>query len=84
MRWWRPMRAIFGGEVRVPILWCESGNCIERYSSVLPLDEWDLRERALGAGWRHDASGRLVCPACAWVDSASWASHRPGQASIWR
>jgi hypothetical protein len=64
MRRWRPMRAIIGDEIRTPMLWCEFGNCIARYTSEDALGEHDLRARALSAGWRYDAFGRLACPAC--------------------
>jgi hypothetical protein len=59
------MRAIIGDEIRVPILWCEFGNCIRRYASEAALGERDLRDRALAVGWRYDALGRLACPTCA-------------------
>jgi hypothetical protein len=59
------MRAVIGDEVRTPILWCESGNCIQRYSSEDALGERDLRARAQRTGWRSDALGHLVCPSCA-------------------
>jgi len=70
MRRWRPMRAIIGDELRVPILWCEFGNCIARYSSEDALGERDLRARALATGWRYDALGRLACPSCGQHDPA--------------
>jgi hypothetical protein len=65
MRRWRPMRAIIGDEFRMPILWCEFGSCIGRYTSPDALGERDLRARALAEGWRYDALGRLGCPSCA-------------------
>ena len=65
MRRWRPMRAFIGDEVRTPVLWCESGNCIARYTVRDALGERDLRARALAAGWRYDALGNLACPRCA-------------------
>ena len=61
---WRPMRAIIGDELRVPMLWCEFGTCIERYADEGALGEGDLRARAHAAGWRYDAAGRLACPSC--------------------
>jgi hypothetical protein len=65
MRRWRPMRAIIGDEFRAPVLWCEFGSCIGRYTSRDTLGERDLRARALAGGWRYDAHGRLACPSCA-------------------
>ena len=64
MRRWRPMRAIIGDEFRTPMLWCEFGSCIARYTSEDAVGEHDLRTRALSAGWRYDALGRLACPGC--------------------
>jgi hypothetical protein len=72
MRRWRPMRAIIGDEFRTPILWCEFGSCIARYTSEDALGEHDLRARALSAGWRYDALGRLACPACTQHDPSFW------------
>ena len=64
MRRWRPMRAIIGDEFRTPMLWCEFGSCIARYTSEDALGERDLRAQALSTGWRYDALGRLACPSC--------------------
>jgi hypothetical protein len=77
MRRWRPMRAVIGDEIRVPILWCEFGNCIKRYASDDARGEQDLRALALAAGWRYDAIGRLACPACAQQDPAFRAGPPP-------
>jgi hypothetical protein len=68
MRHWRPLRAIIGDETRVPVLWCESGDCIKRYASRDAAGDHDLRARAMAAGWRYDAFGRLACPTCAQHD----------------
>jgi hypothetical protein len=76
MRRWRPMRAIIGDEFRIPVLWCEFGSCIGRYTSQDALGERDLRARALAAGWCHDALGRLACPSCVQHDPA-FLVHRP-------
>ena len=64
------MRAILGEEYRAPVLWCEFGACIARYTLAEAVDERDLRTHALAAGWRYDAYGRLACPSCARNDSA--------------
>jgi hypothetical protein len=77
MRRWRPMRAVIGDDIRTPMLWCEFGGCIARYSSERALSERDLRARALAAGWCYDVSGRLACPRCARNDP-SFRGGRPG------
>jgi hypothetical protein len=77
MRRWRPLRAIIGDEFRVPVLWCEFGNCIARYTSVNIRGERDLRARALAMGWRYDGLGRLACPSCAQHDPAFRSDRRP-------
>jgi hypothetical protein len=38
--------------------------CISRYDDSAAIGEADIRARALGAGWRHDTAGRLICPYC--------------------
>jgi hypothetical protein len=77
MRRWRPMRAIIGDEIRTPMLWCEFGNCIARYTSEDALGEHDLRARALSAGWRYDAFGRIACPACMRHDPSFQVGRQP-------
>jgi hypothetical protein len=57
-------RALIGDELRKPVMWCELGSCISRYSDPAASGEADIRARAIGAGWRVDAFGRLVCPHC--------------------
>jgi hypothetical protein len=64
------MRAIIGDEIRAPVLWCEFGACIGRYTSRDVLGERDLRARAQAAGWGYDALGRLACPSCVRHDPA--------------
>jgi hypothetical protein len=71
------MRAIIGDEIRVPILWCEFGSCIARYTSREVLGERDLRARALAAGWRYDALDRLACPSCVRHDALFEEGRRP-------
>jgi hypothetical protein len=77
VRRWRPLRAIIGDEIRIPILWCEFGTCIERYTNQDALGERDLRTRALAAGWRYDALGRLACPSCVQHDPGFWVANPP-------
>lgn len=78
-------RAVIGDELRVPIMWCEMGACIFRYSDPAALGEADIRARAIGAGWRVDALGRLACPRCQQSDGQFRATHpvtphKPGTA----
>jgi hypothetical protein len=64
------MRAVIGDEVRKPMLWCEFGSCIARFTAPDALREGEVRAGALAAGWRYDALGRLACPRCVRHDSA--------------
>jgi hypothetical protein len=68
-------RAVIGDELRIPIMWCEMGACISRYSDPAALGEADIRARAIGAGWRVDALGRLACPRCQQSDGWFRATH---------
>jgi hypothetical protein len=76
-RYERPVRPIIGDELRIPIMWCEFGTCIERYTHVDALGEQDLRGRALAAGWRYDLLGRLACPSCVQHDETFWMTRPP-------
>jgi hypothetical protein len=55
-------RAVIGDELRMPVMWCEMGSCISWHSDPAALGEADIRARAIAAGWRVDALGRLTCP----------------------
>ena len=68
-------RAVIGDELRMPIMWCEMGSCISWHSDPAALGEADIRARALAAGWRVDALGRLACPRCQQSDGRFWATH---------
>ena len=57
-------RAAIGDELRKPIMWCEMASCISYHADPAALGEADARNRAVRAGWRIDAFGRLVCPPC--------------------
>jgi len=59
-----PMRALIGDELRMPIMWCEMGCCISWHADPAALGEADNRARAIQAGWRIDALGRMTCPQC--------------------
>jgi hypothetical protein len=45
-------------------MWCEMGSCVSWHADPAALGEADARARAIGAGWRIDAFGRLACPDC--------------------
>ena len=57
-------RAPIGDELRIPIAWCDMDACISYYEHPAALGEADIRTRAIAAGWRVDAVGRLACPQC--------------------
>jgi hypothetical protein len=59
-----PEPAPIGDELRIPTAWCEMGSCISHYAHPAALGEVDNRSRAIAAGWRVDALGRLACPQC--------------------
>ena len=65
-------RAVIGDELRIPIMWCEMGSCITWYTDPAALGEADTRARAIAAGWRIDALGRLACPTCQQTDPCFW------------
>jgi hypothetical protein len=58
------VRAVIGDQLRLPVMWCEIGSCISCHADPAALGEGDIRARALDAGWRIDAFGRLACPRC--------------------
>ena len=68
-------RAVFGDQMRLPIVWCEIDSCISRYEDPAALGEADARTRAIGVGWRHDAVGRLACPDCQQRSTQVWAAY---------
>jgi hypothetical protein len=68
-------RAAIGDELRIPLAWCEMGSCISHYADPAALGEADNRTRAIAAGWRVDALGRLACPQCQQGDSWFWTAH---------
>ena len=61
-----PVRALIGEQLRTPIVWCElePGSCISWHGDREALGMADVRARAIAAGWRIDALGRLSCPQC--------------------
>jgi hypothetical protein len=68
-------RAAIGDELRIPLAWCEMGSCISHYADPEALGEADIRTRAIEAGWRLDALGRLACPQCQQGDAWFWTAH---------
>ena len=68
------VRAVIGDQLRMPIMWCEMGSCISWHADPAALGEADTRARAIGAGWRIDAFGRLACPRCQQTDPGFWAT----------
>jgi hypothetical protein len=70
-------RALIGDQLRMPIMWCEMGSCISWHADPGALGEGDARARAIGAGWRIDAFGRLACPSCQQTDPDFRATRLP-------
>ncbi len=68
-------RAAIGDQLRLLASWCEMGSCIGRYADPEALGEADIRARAISAGWRVDALGRLACPRCQQTSPGFRASH---------
>jgi hypothetical protein len=61
-----PVPALIGDQLRTPMVWCElePGNCVSWHADRAALGVADVRARAIAAGWRIDALGRLTCPQC--------------------
>jgi hypothetical protein len=70
------VRAVIGDQLRMPVMWCEMGSCISWRADPAALGEADARARAISAGWRIDALGRLACPQCQQTDPRFWATGR--------
>ena len=68
------VRAVIGDQLRMPVMWCEMGSCISWHADPAALGEADTRARAIDAGWRIDAFGRLACPRCQQTDPGFWAT----------
>ena len=68
------VRAVIGDQLRIPVMWCEMGSCISWHADPAALGEADTRARAIGAGWRIDALGRLACARCQQTDPGFWAT----------
>jgi hypothetical protein len=67
-------RAVIGDQIRIPVVWCQMGSCIARYTDPAALGEHDVRTRAMAVGWREDAFGRYACPSCQQRDPRFWAT----------
>jgi hypothetical protein len=68
-------RAVLGDQLRRPTAWCEMPACISLHDDPAAVGEADIRSRALAAGWRHDAVGRLVCPYCQQRNPGLWVAY---------
>jgi hypothetical protein len=68
------VRCVIGDELRIPVMWCEMGSCVSWHADPAALGEADTRARAIAAGWRIDALGRLACPQCQQSNPGFWAS----------
>ena len=73
-------RAVIGDELRLPVIWCEMPQCINRRLDREAAGEHDARTRAHDAGWRTDALGRLACPGC----QQTRADYRTPQPLTWQ
>lgn len=69
-------RAVIGDALRIPLVWCQFGSCIARFTDAAALGESDVRRRAVAAGWRQDAFGRLACPECVQHDPTFMVVHQ--------
>src|SRR5580693_1278237 len=67
--------APIGDALRIPMAWCEMDSCISHHEHPAALGEADIRARAIEAGWRVDALGRLACPQCQWSGPWFWTTH---------
>ena len=65
---------MIGDQLRMPVMWCEMGSCVSWHADPAALGEADARARAIAAGWRIDALGRLACPRCQQTDPRYWAA----------
>jgi hypothetical protein len=65
---------VIGDQLRMPVMWCEMGSCVSWHADPAALGEADTRARAIAAGWRIDALGRLACPQCQQTDPRYWAA----------
>jgi hypothetical protein len=71
-------RAVIGDQLRKPVMWCEMGSCVSWHADPAALGEADARARAVSAGWRIDAFGRLACPRCQQTDPGYWTARQVG------
>jgi len=61
-----------GDQIRLPTTCCDFVGCGAEFADPAALGEADSRARALVAGWRTDAFGRLLCPACQQHHGVRW------------
>lgn len=69
-------RPVIGDQLRQPSVWCHGNACISRHADPDALGEADARARAIAAGWREDAVGRLICPDCQQGQDYFWTTQR--------
>jgi hypothetical protein len=67
-------RPVIGDQLRLASVWCQLYPCIARHADPETLGEADARARAIAAGWREDALGRLTCPDCQQHSAHFWAT----------
>jgi hypothetical protein len=63
---------VIGDQIRVPTTCCDFLGCGVEFADPAALGEADNRARALVAGWRTDAFGRLLCPGCQELHGVRW------------
>jgi hypothetical protein len=63
---------VIGDQIRLPTTCCDFIGCGAEYADPAALGEADNRARARVAGWRTDAFGRLLCPACQQHHGVRW------------
>jgi hypothetical protein len=73
---------VIGDQIRMPAAWCDIAGCVARFADPAARGEADNRARALAAGWRADALGRFVCPACRQFQAVTTPRIRSRRASL--
>jgi hypothetical protein len=63
---------VIGDQIRLPATCCDFVGCGAEHADPAALGEADNRARAQAAGWRTDAFGRLLCPACQQHHGVRW------------
>lgn len=63
---------VIADQIRLPTTCCDFVGCGAEFADPAALGEADNLARALAAGWRTDAFGRLLCPACQQHHGVRW------------